>query len=109
MIDMNPSDMSRIFSTLSFISDHARKYNQTPIVTFDQPLYWKALMIIHHGNADRCLHNIVLRLGGFHAEMSFLGCIGHLMQGSGLAEFLELYMHQMLSATCCKERQLQGH
>ena len=89
MIDMNPSDMSCIFSTLSFISDHAIKYNQTPIVTFDQPLYWKALMIIHHGNADRCLHNIVLRLGGFHAEMSFLGCIGHLMQGSGLAELLE--------------------
>ena len=89
MIDMNPSDMSCIFSTLSFISDHAKKYNQTPIVTFDQPLYWKALMIIHHGHADRCSHNIVLRLGGFHAEMSFLGCIGHLMQGSGLAELLE--------------------
>ncbi|MCG8047094.1 MAG: hypothetical protein N0E48_15920, partial [Candidatus Thiodiazotropha endolucinida] len=89
MIDMNPSDMSCIFSTLNFICDHAKKYNQTPIVTFDQPLYWKALMIIHQGNAASFVRSIVLRLGGFHTEMSFLGCIGHLMQGSGLAELLE--------------------
>ncbi len=26
-----------------------------------------------------CLKKLVLRLGPFHAEMSFLGCIGHLM------------------------------
>ena len=36
------------------------------------------------------LRDIVLRLGGFHTEMSFLGCIGHLMAGSGLQELLEL-------------------
>ena len=46
-------------------------------------------MIIHQSNADSFLRSIVLRLGGFHTEMSFLGCIGHLMQGSGLAELLE--------------------
>lgn len=32
----------------------------------------------------------VLRLGGLHIEMSFLGCIGHVMSGSGLKEVLEL-------------------
>ena len=36
------------------------------------------------------LKDIILRLGGFHAEMSFLGCIGYLMAGSGLQEVLEL-------------------
>ena len=36
------------------------------------------------------LRDIVLRLGGFHTEMSFLGCIGHLMAASGLQELLEL-------------------
>ena len=35
------------------------------------------------------LKSIVLRLGGFHTEMSFLGCIGHLMAASGLQELLE--------------------
>ena len=36
------------------------------------------------------LQNVVLRLGGFHTEMSFLGCIGHLMAASGLQELLEM-------------------
>ena len=36
------------------------------------------------------LSKLVLRLGGFHTEMSFLGCIGHLMASSGLQELLEM-------------------
>ena len=36
------------------------------------------------------LQNVVLRLGGFHTEMSFLGCITHLMAASGLQELLKL-------------------
>ena len=64
--------MPCILSTLCFVSAHARKYNQTPVVTFDQPLYWKALTIIQHENADSDSRNIVRRLGGFHAEMRFL-------------------------------------
>ena len=36
------------------------------------------------------LKSIVLRLGGLHIEMSFLGCIGHVMVGSGLQDVLEL-------------------
>lgn len=35
------------------------------------------------------LANIVLHLGGFHTEMSFLGSIGRIMSGSGLQEVLE--------------------
>ncbi|VDI06569.1 Hypothetical predicted protein [Mytilus galloprovincialis] len=35
------------------------------------------------------IKQIVLRLGGFHTEMSFLGSIGRLMAGSGLHEVLE--------------------
>ncbi|VDI83953.1 Hypothetical predicted protein [Mytilus galloprovincialis] len=35
------------------------------------------------------LKHIVLRLGGFHIEMSFLGSIGRLTAGSGLHEVLE--------------------
>ena len=37
------------------------------------------------------LRNIVLWLGGFHTEMSFLGSIGHLMAGSGLQDVLESF------------------
>ena len=33
--------------------------------------------------------NIVVRLGGFHTLMSFLGSVGYLMEGSGLDRLLE--------------------
>ena len=90
MIDMNSSDPTCIFSTLKFVSEHARQHNVTPIISFDQPLWWKALMIIMSEPLGSDLCNIVLRLGGFHTEMSFLGCIGSLMAGSGLKELLEM-------------------
>ncbi|KAL8616901.1 hypothetical protein ACOMHN_041820 [Nucella lapillus] len=57
---------------------------------FDQPLYWKAHEIISNKPEQQELSCILLRLGVFHVEMSFMGCIGHLMDGSGLQEILEL-------------------
>lgn len=75
MIDMNPSDATCIFSTLKFVSEHAHRHSATPIFTFDQPLWWKALLIIDAEPEGSDLKKIVLRLGGFHTEMSFLGSI----------------------------------
>ena len=62
IIDMDPGNLSCIHSTLTFIQNHARKYNRTPIVTFDQPLYWKALAVLEKGDLDK----MFIRLGGFH-------------------------------------------
>ena len=47
-------------------------------------------MIILTEPVDSDLNDIVLRLGSFYTEMSFLGCIGHLMAASGLQDLLEL-------------------
>ena len=38
MTDLEPSDMTCIYSTLVFISEQAKRYSVTPIITFDQPL-----------------------------------------------------------------------
>ena len=84
IIDINPSNSTCIYSTLMFISDHARKHGVTPILTFDHSLWWKALMIVESEPEGSDLRGIVLGLGGFHTEMNFLGCIGHLMDSSGL-------------------------
>ena len=35
IIDLNPSDLVCIFSTLHFVCDHASRYDVTPILTFD--------------------------------------------------------------------------
>lgn len=88
-IDLNPSDLSCIYSTLHFISQQAQNHGFHPIVTFDQPLWWKALQIVKSEEDGGQLASIVLRLGGLHTEMSFLGSMGATMQGSGLEEVLE--------------------
>lgn len=90
MIDMDPGDLTCIHSTLLFVYDHAAHYQVTPILTFDQPLWWKAMTIIESEGSGSPLKSIILRLGGFHVLMSFLGAIGHLMSGSDLEEILEL-------------------
>ena len=90
MIDLDPTDPSCIYTTMKFVSSQARRYDATPILTFDQPLYWKALTIIQPQPDSSVLKGMVLRLGGFHMQMSFLGSIGHLMAGSGLQELLEV-------------------
>ena len=91
MIDMDASDVSCIHSTLHFVTDQAHRYNMynvTPVLTFDQPLFQKATSIIECVDSKSRLKIVVLRLGAFNTQMSFLGCIGHLMSGSGLHEEL---------------------
>jgi len=90
MINMSSSNPICIFTTLEFASEHARRHSVTPIVTLDQPLQWKTLMIIMPEPLGSDLSKIVLCLGGFHTEMSFLGCIGSLMAGPGLKVILEM-------------------
>ena len=53
---------------------------QSPCLTFDYPLWLKAVDIVHPSKL-----NIVCRLGPFHTTMSYLGSIGSLMNGSGLS------------------------
>ena len=66
------------------VNNLAKSYNiRTANITFDQPLYIKAVDIVAKAYLD-----IVVRLGGFHTLMSFLGSFGHLMKSSGSEEIL---------------------
>lgn len=89
MIDMDPTDVTCIHSCLTFLCQQALSNNAKPIVTFDQPLWWKAYKILAHEPDDSLLKKVVLLLGGFHTEMCFLGCIGHIMDNSGIEEVLQ--------------------
>ena len=91
MIDMKASDYSCIYSTMHFVSEQAHKYLHDAVLTFDQPLYLKAMEIkMQERNSSSRLKDIVLILGTFHTCMSFYGSIGYLMTGSGLPSLLEL-------------------
>lgn len=42
-MDMKSRDESCILSTTHFVSEQAKCNNTSPVLTFDQPLYWKEL------------------------------------------------------------------
>ena len=87
MIDLDPTDMNCIYTTLKFIQRQCEKQNCTPVITFDQPLYLKAFSIIHAENSD--VGNIYVRLGKFHLMLCWLSVIGTLYSNSGLNTILE--------------------
>ena len=90
MVDMNPSDLTCVNTTLMYVARHAIGNGAKPIITFDQPLWWKAYTLIESEPTNSILRKVILRLGGFHTLMSYLGSIGHLMAGSGLRELMEI-------------------
>ncbi|KZS15873.1 Uncharacterized protein APZ42_018487 [Daphnia magna] len=90
VIDLDgKDDTTCITSTLYFIVNQGRKYGFTPVLTFDQPLYLKAFAI-KKSNSD--LSHVVLKLGGFHTQMSYIHAICSLMDGSGFKEVAERAM-----------------
>jgi len=85
IIDVNPNNMSCLFSTLTFVERQAQLLSMpVACITFDQPLWQKATEIVCSTGM-----NVVCRLGGFHTLMNFLGAVGSVMAGSGLAEALQ--------------------
>lgn len=79
-INAQPSDYDTVYTSLT---EAAKKTRGLCIVTFDQPLYAKAQEIVY---SDSKFKNVLVRLGGFHLLMSFMGAIGYIMSGSGLKE-----------------------
>ena len=91
VIDMNPSDSTCIYSTLvcSSVSMH-KDIVYAPILTFDQPLWWKALMIIESRPEESDLRRIVLYLDGFQClvKISAVTC-------SSYTRFLGVTQHHV--------------
>jgi hypothetical protein len=85
-VNMDPSNPSTIYSAISYAAEECKKQNRNCIITFDQPLYLKASEIKASANPGTEVSKIILRLGGFHLLMSFLGSVGKIMEGSGLEE-----------------------
>ena len=93
--------------------EQACRVSATPVVTFDQTLYWKAINIISNELENGDLKAVIVRLGDFHTQLSFLGCIGKMMDDSGLGELLSTVyvpntVGQMLNGKAVG-RSLRGH
>lgn len=85
-IDVNPGNPTAIFSALSYAANQSKLADQPCIVTFDQPLFLKAADIVANAAGNSNIANVIVRLGGFHLVMSFLGCLGKFLEGSGIEE-----------------------
>jgi len=73
-INLDPSNLCTIYTALCFAQAQCEKHGlQVCPVTFDQPLYIKAAEIVA---SAQDLDKVVVRLGGFHLLMSYLGSIG---------------------------------
>jgi len=87
-INLDPSQPDTIYTALCYAHKLSEKQSLGICpVTFDQPFYIKATEIVQATKPE--LKNIVVRLGGFHLLMSYMGTIGYVMGGSGLEDLWE--------------------
>ncbi len=87
-VNQDPSQPATIYTALCFAQKLSEQYGLGICpVTFDQPLYIKAVEIVKSCHSE--VKSIVIRLGGFHLVMSYMGSIGYTMGGSGLADLWE--------------------
>ncbi|KYM94341.1 hypothetical protein ALC62_15043 [Cyphomyrmex costatus] len=85
-----PSNKDTVYTSLLLACEKAASSNLPYVyATFDLPLYMKALEVIATSE-DHRLKNVVPILGGFHLLMSYMGAIGHVMDGSGIKDILSL-------------------
>ena len=81
-VDMDPNNLSTVYTTLMFVIDECKNHGIEPVVTFDQPLWLKSMMIKKKENLS-----ITILLGNFHTtQMSYLGSIGYVRKNSGILE-----------------------
>jgi hypothetical protein len=83
MMDLDHGNMTCIYSTLTCVCDHARRYNATSI-------NYCGGNIIECKPEGSAVRGIILRLGDFYTLMSVLGSMGHIIAGSGLRRLFEL-------------------
>ena len=86
LIDLKSDDLSCIYTTLLYVvSEHDKcKLPGKPVVTFDNPLWRKAMIVNHHKKLD-----VLILPGNFHNQMSYLGAIGYLTKNMGLLEAVQ--------------------
>ena len=87
MIDRNSTEYSTIYTVLK----HAQKLTsaleqQDTVVTFDLVIYMKAKQIQWRYPEE--FANVIIRMGGFHIALNYLGLIGKKYLDSGLDDLL---------------------
>jgi hypothetical protein len=84
-LPQSPTDPNVVREALHICIRSSRKLGmQHTVVTQDEAVYEISYTLRHQNPGE--YSDVVLRLGGFHLLMNFLGAIGKLMSGTGLKE-----------------------
>lgn len=87
LLDIKPADSSSLLTVLRKCLDLIQNSNQDyVIITNDLQLYKDVAKLKFY--SPHSFSKVISRLGGMHMIMSFVGCIGNLMAGSGLEDIL---------------------
>ena len=87
LIDMVPAEPDTMLTAMCVEIDISEQSGQDmAIFTCDQQLYKIAVQI--QWNEPERFNDMIIRLGGMHMFMSFLGSIGSLMKGTGLEQIM---------------------
>ena len=88
LLDMTPANPTTLQTSMVQAKRLPIQHGQNfCIYTCDQQLYHIGLAVLW--NNPELAKDFYLRLGGMHFLMSYIGCIGKLMAGSGLDRILE--------------------
>lgn len=88
LIDMTPSNPDTIITALHEAKRLTKERGQkNAIFTSDQQLYKIAVEV--KWAYPKEFSDVIIRLGGMHMLMSFVGAVGTLMKGTGLSEVME--------------------
>ena len=83
LIDNPPSHPDTVFTSMLYMTESLTEQGMTYVnLSVDMQLYMVAQQI-KWSDQER-FDKVILRPGAMHIIMSFLGCIGYLMRGSGL-------------------------
>ena len=89
ILNLDPTDNTCLWSTRNYFVDYCERYRVIPFLTFDRRLWDKAFKMIQAAPDGHRVKKIKLILELFHVELSFVGAVGTLMEGSGLQEAQE--------------------
>ena len=83
----SPNNPDVVAESVNYCIGVARKLGQEHcVITCDQAIY-EIVLALHKKHPDKYGH-VIIRMGGFHIAMNFLGAIGHLMKETGIEEIL---------------------
>ena len=104
-VNSPPTNYDTIYTVLSTAAEKCKAHNQNCcFVTFDQPLFIKARDIVASVGSQSDVGAVIVRLGGFHLLMSFMGAVGFIMEGGGLQGLFSLVF-----AAASTKKMMTGH